>query len=154
MALAPIRGKLTDAGGKLMPALQQSRLWAVPSRPTVFGAAVMTDDEVLCNLNPATGEFTVQLDNAPGLRYTLWLDRLPPGQETEPPERRSRNWVLWKEPFAPGAGGDIGDLPPTDDQIEIMWIGPTPPPTFREGTRWLDSNPDSADFGWIKKWRN
>lgn len=152
MALVTITGKLTDAGGKVIPASQQPRLYAVPSKPSAWGPAALTDDEVLANLNPTTGAFSVQVENAPDVQYSLWLDRLLPGQETEPPERRARNWVMWKEPFDPGTGGDVGDLSPVVG-VEVLWIGPTPPPTFQKNTRWLDSRPSSPDYGWIKKWK-
>ena len=154
MAMVEVTGKVTDAGGVLIPAVQNPRLWAVPVKATAYGDALLTDDEVDCNLDPDTGEFTVLLNNAPGLRYVLMIDRLPPGQETEPPKNRARNWVQWSNPFWPANGGDIGDLPPVE-VVGLMWIGTAEPPggpAWMNGTRWLDTNPSSSAYGWIKKW--
>lgn len=154
MALVTVTGKLTDAGGAPFPANLEPRLYAVPLKATAFGEALLSDDEVLATL-ASSGSFSVDIENPPGVRYVMFLDRLIPGQELEPPEKRARSWVQWSDPFFPGAGGDIGDLSGTEDYIGVLWIGPTPPPNgppWPVGTRWLDSNPASDDFAWIKKW--
>lgn len=156
MARVPITGKLVDGGGDVLDPLLQPRLWGVPERSVISEGEAITDDEVLATLNPATGAFTIQLDNAPGLRWRLWVDRLVPGQETEPPERRARQWVQWTDWFYPGTGGDIGDTYPVDN-ASMLWIGTVPPPlnedgTWDDGTRWLDTNQASPDFAYIKRW--
>jgi len=158
MAYVEATGRLTDAGNTAFLASLEPRLWAVPEKSASYGPGLITDDEVLCELNTAAGanagQFSVMLQNAPGMRYTLWLDRLVPGQQGEPPEKRARQWVQWSKPFHPGEGGRIGDLMPVD-VVGLIWIGQTPPPggpPWPKDTRWLDSNPSSPDFGWIKKW--
>lgn len=158
MAWVEVTGTLTDAGGAAFPTSQEPRLWAVPVKSTAFGPVLLTGDEVLADLNTAAGatqgQFSIRLQNIPGIRYTLWLDRLMPGQETQPPEKRARSWEQWSEPFHPGDGGRIGDLGPVE-YVGAIWIGQTPPPggpPYPVGTRWLDSNPSSPDYGWIKKW--
>lgn len=157
MARVSITGRLVDGGGDVLDPELQPRLWGVPERSVISEGEAITDDEVLADLDPSTGDFTIMLDNAAGLRWRLWVDRLVPGQETEPPERRARHWVQWTDWFYPGTGGDIGDTYPVDNP-SMLWVGPTPPPTNADGTwdegmRWLDSDPDSADFGYIKRWR-
>lgn len=157
MAWVDVTGRLTNAGGEVIDATLQPRLWAVPDKSRAFGPVLLTDDEVRADLvttGSNAGDFTVRVQNIPGIRYTLWLDRLIPGQESEPPANRARNWVQWSEPFHPGEGGSIGNLLPIE-YVGAIWIGQSPPPggpSYPTGTRWLDSNPSSPDFGWIKKW--
>lgn len=155
MARVSIRGRLVDGGGDVISGLQEPRLWAVPERSVISEGEAITDDEVLAALS-SDGTFTVEVDNAIGLRWRLWVDRLPPGQETEPPERRARQWVQWTDWFYPGTGGDLGDTYPVDS-ASVMWIGPTPPPvnddgTWDDGTRWLNNDSSSEQFGWIRRW--
>lgn len=159
MARVPIRGKLVDGGGDVLDPTLQPRLWGVPERAVLSEGEAITDDEVLADLTLTgsnAGDFTIMLDNAIGLRWRLWVDRLVPGQETEPTERRSRQWVQWTDWFYPGAGGDIGQTAPVDN-ASVMWVGPTPPPTNDDGTwdpglRWLNNNPSSSEYGWISRW--
>lgn len=157
MARVPITGRLVDGGGDVLDPTLNPRLWGVPERSVISEGEAITDDEVRADLQ-STGDFTIMLDNAPGLRWRLWVDRLVPGQETEPPERRARQWVQWTDWFFPGTGGDIGDTYPVDN-ASMLWIGVAPPPrnedgTWDEGTRWLDSNPNSSHFAWIRRWED
>src|SRR5690606_29754855 len=155
MARVTITGRLLDGGGDAIPASQQPRLWAVPEKAVISEGEAITNDEVAASLQ-TDGRFSVQVDNAAGLRWSLWVDRLPPGQETEPPEKRARHWVQWTRWFYPGAGGDLGDTLPIDHPT-MLWIGPTAPPvnedgTWDDGLRWLNSNPSSSEYGWIRRW--
>lgn len=153
MPLVTVTGKALDASGVPIPAAQQPRLFVRPTESTVWGETAYTGDEVECEYVPSTGGFRVQLDNRPGIRYTLWMDRLRPGQESEPPERRARSWEQWSRPFHPGEGGPIGDITP--EPVGPLWYGPTPPPggpNYPVGTRWLVTDENSADYGWIVKW--
>lgn len=155
MARVPMTGKLVDGGGDPIDQTLEPRLWAVPERSVISEGEAITDDEVLADLEP-NGDFSVMVDNAAGLRWRLWVDRLAPGQETEPPEHRARMWVQWTDWFFPGAGGDIGDTYPVDN-ASMMWVGPTAPPvnedgTWDDGLRWLNSNPSSSEYGWIRRW--
>lgn len=154
MAIVTVTGRVGRMDNSRVPASRMPRLWAVPVQSTAFGDALLTDDEVSLNLDPETGQFSGQLNNAPGIRYTIWMDRLIPGQESEAPPNRARDWVQWSKPFHPGDGGDIGDLVPVDF-VGLIWIGENPPPGgpgYRPGTRWLVSDPSSPNFGWIVKW--
>lgn len=158
MARVPITGKLVDGGGQIIPASLQPRLFGVPSRSVMSEGEAITDDEVQATLNPTTGAFTIQLDNAAGLRWRLWVDRLVPGQETEPPKNRARQWVQWTDWFYPGTGGDIGDTYPVDN-ASMLWIGPTAPPTndggtWDDGVRWLNNDSSSDQYGWIRRWED
>lgn len=125
MTLVTISGTFTDGGGVAIPAGQEPRLFAVPDRPYVGPSGVMTDDEVPCVIAEDGKSFSVQVDNTPGVLWTLQHDRLVPGQELESPGKRARDFVQWSQPFWPGQGGDIAALGPwTWMQGVVAGFGP------------------------------
>lgn len=108
MALVTITGKAWDASHDPIPPELEPRMFLRLTRSSV-GSGLLTDDEVDCDLQ-ADGSWSVQVDPDAGL-YVPCLDRLVPGQETEPPENRARSWKEWPA-FWPGVGGDISALMP------------------------------------------
>ncbi|WP_417555583.1 hypothetical protein [Microbacterium sp.] len=132
-----------------IPAELQPRLWFRPVQSSAV-AGLITDQEVQAGLNSTTGDFTVWLESAPGLTFTPAADWLIPGQESEAPGNRARGYVEFGA-FHPGEGGRLSDLAP-GALVGFMWIGPTPPPSKKVGTRWLDTNPASPTYGLIQRW--
>lgn len=122
MTFVTVTGKCTDANGTPIPAAQQPRLWAVPEGSSVTSDGAITGDEIDCNLQ-ADGAFSVLLNNE--IRYSLWLDRLPPSQASEQPGKRSRTWEQWTEPFWPDIGGPIDDLVDVNPAVGQVYISDT-----------------------------
>lgn len=149
MPLVQIYDNLWDASRSPIPAELEPRLFFCPDS-TSTASGLISDAEVQAGLNATTGEFSVWLESAPGLTYTPYVDWLIPGQEREAPGKRARGHAEFKS-FHPGEGGRLSDLAP-GALVGFMWIGPTPPPAVQRGTRWLDTNPSSPDYGLIKRW--
>lgn len=147
MALKLVTGSLWDHMQVVIPANQYPRLWFRPDGPSVSSSGLQTDMSVRATYNQATGFFSVELDNRPGMRYRPWVDYLIPGQETEPPEDRARGRVEWDFWVYPANGGPIWDL------TDVPIFGPTimlgegaPPSWIPSGGLYIDVfSPNGAD---------
>ena len=129
MALVEIYGTLQDDLRALIPPGQYPRLFLVKEKPTItrFGG-LQPNLEVQATYNQATGFFRFTVESGPGIRYRLFVDWLPPGQELELPENRSRDRVWWPQWIYPGDGGGISSLPQAPLTPDTVWVGLTPPP--------------------------
>lgn len=112
MPLVTITGNLGDHGLSVLPSQYEQRLWLKPNKGHVRGPHAMDGARVYASL-ASSGAFSAEVwsdPNDPDLYYTLCTDWLPPGQETEPTEERSRGFFEWPQPIYPDLGGPIGDL--------------------------------------------
>lgn len=140
MALVTVTGNAWDNSHVVIPAALQPRLWAKPTGDRIAGS-LLIGVESQATLNPTTGAFSVEVES--DLDYQMVMDWLIPGQETEPPEQRSRDHAEWPI-FNSAGGGDIGSLfPPIPAGTIFAVLGP--PPEGTRGITWIDLTDVTAE---------
>lgn len=113
MPWVEVWGYVTDHRQENVPAELEPRLYFKPNRGRIDGQGALDNVRVWGSLNRETGYFAATIWSDPGdpeLWYTLCMDWLPPGQETEPTEERARTYYEWPERIYPDIGGRINDL--------------------------------------------
>jgi len=143
VALVTVTGNVWDHSRDPIPAESEPELWFRPAASTIAGS-LLAGIESQATLNVATGAFEVELESAPGIQYTpvlRWL--VNPGSELE---RRAYGYTEFPA-FNPGAGGDIGTLPPYVTVNGIV-AGYGPPPAELTDVFYLDiSGPKPVLYG-------
>lgn len=135
--------------------LNGGRVIFVPSSPAVTGDTyLLSDRRVEVALVDGTGHFEVDLIatslTRPGTYYTVILDS--PG----PTGKRRHRAVLPGEFRVPAGAGpfNFAELLTASANPAMAWVGPEYPSNAppSHGTWWLDTNPDSPYYGWLKEW--
>lgn len=140
MAKVRITGNAWDHSSAVIPAQQQPRLWARPADDHIAGA-LLVGAESRATLNPTTGAFFVDVES--GLNYQMVMDWLLPGEESEAPSKRSRDYAEWPI-FNSAGGGPISSLfPPRPTGTIVAELGPPPPGA--EGIVWIDLTNVTSD---------
>lgn len=127
MALVTVTYNAWDANRAVIPAGLVPEVWFRPIA-TSLASGLMTDREVKGTLNPTTGAGSVQLESQPGMLYVpsvRWLVDEEQANESEP--NRARGRAEW-EPFFPGSGGPIDQLPGKGNALSGIWYGFGDPP--------------------------
>lgn len=112
MPLVNVWGRVADFSQKTFDPALEPRLWFVPNHARFAVRTAFHSEEVLADW---TNDWNFSVDlwsepEDPDMYYTLQLDHLVPGQQTEPPKRRARAVVEWPYKIYPGEGGSIGNL--------------------------------------------
>jgi hypothetical protein len=125
MAQVTITYNAWDANRVPIPAVNEPEIWFRPLA-TSEASGLITDREVKGTLNTSNGAGSVTLESLPGLLYTpilTWLKN--PGD----PGNRSRGQSEW-DPFYPGQGGPIDELPGVVPKFGAFFYGFGDPPQF------------------------
>lgn len=132
MAKVRIEGYAWDHSREVIPANTSPELYFRPNKGNIAPVGLLTAQNVKAVLNPTTGKFFVDVDNAKGITYTPWMRYL-----TDPEDPKSwggyTEWVT----VAPGQGGDIGALQPSPGAVGPI-IGYGPPPADLEDVIYID----------------
>lgn len=140
MALVPVTGDVQNHSGVVLSG-RAAKLWFRPSQPAVGDLGLQVASQwSRATLNDATGAFSVQLDNSPGVLYTPILEYL-----IDPDDPDSSGFDEWQLRVYPGpSGGDIRDLSPTDLTIWTVLVSLADPPRGYLGW-WLHAGPGNPD---------
>jgi hypothetical protein len=124
----------------------------IPSSPAVAGDRyVLSGREVRVPIEGGSGAFTANLapteTTRPATFYRIRIESLDPANNFTYID--FPDWEL----RVPTTGGPIADLLDLSGNPAMVWAGPTPPPVAPvPGMWWLDTNEDSANYGWLMEW--
>lgn len=133
MAKVTVTGNAWDHSREVIPSELRPRLWARPVADQIAGS-LLVGVSSRASLNLTTGAFAIELES--GLDYTMWMDWLMPGQESEPPGDRAMGRAEWPV-FNSASGGSISALFPAKATGTIV-AELAPPPPEASGIIWID----------------
>lgn len=129
MSLVTVTYRAWDHNNQKIPASALPRVGFRPlsTSPT---NGLLTDREVWGTLE-ADGTGQVKLESAPGILYQPFMDWVISDADEEP-TNRARETCEW-DPFYPGQGGPIDELPGVVPKFGAFFYGLGDPPQFLKG---------------------
>lgn len=151
MPLVTVTYKAWDHNREVIPASAQPRVGFRPLS-TSFAGALMSDREIWGSLNTTTGSGSVELESSAELLYVPFMDWLIDDGADEP-TNRAREFCEW-DPFFPGPGGPIDQLPGKGNALSGTWYGLGDPPQVlrrRDDVTYWDISgvPNGKPWLWI-----
>lgn len=150
--MATVTGTLNDFGLQAMAHLDPRIVFTLSGPAVTTSRVLLATRSIVVPVTEGHGFWSVELATTVGMR----------------PERVINTRVEWRDPdfygegsgfigvdfhgwqlFVPPEGGSFADLVSAPSNPESVWVGPTPPENAVPGTWWLNTDPESPDYGWI-----